>query len=84
MHYDALLIRQILVGDSQALEQLIRKYHRTVYSQVRYWVKNPEDAQEITQDVFLKAYQNLISLKQPEVFDTDNSGKHKKALISSS
>lgn len=69
MHHDTLLIRQILMGDSQALEQLIRKYHRTVYTQVRYWVKNAEDAQEITQDVFLKAYQNLASLKQPEIFD---------------
>lgn len=66
MNNDAQLIQQILTGDSRALEQLIRKHQASVYSQSLYWMKNPEDAREVVQDVFLKAYRNLASLRRPE------------------
>ena len=69
MNHDALLIQQSIAGDSQSFEHLVRKYHRTVYLLATRWLRNPEDAQETTQDVFLKAYRNLISLRQPESFD---------------
>lgn len=69
MNNDAHLVQQILTGDSRALEQLIRKHQASVYSQSLYWIRNPEDAREIVQDVFLKAYQNLASLRRPERFE---------------
>ena len=69
MSPDALLIQQTLTGDPQAFEQLVRKYHRSIYALSLRWVRRPEDAQEIVQDVFLKAYQNLISLRRPESFN---------------
>ena len=69
MHQDVLLVEQTLLGDPQAFEQLIKKYHKAIYALIRRWVQSPEDAEEITQDVFLKAYQNLGFLRQPEHFD---------------
>lgn len=69
MNNDAHLIQLILTGDSRALEQLIRKHQASVYSQSLYWMRNPEDAREVVQDVFLKAYQNLASLRRPERFE---------------
>lgn len=69
MNNDAHLVQQILTGDSRALEQLIRKHQASVYSQSLYWMRDPEDAREIVQDVFLKAYQNLAALRRPERFE---------------
>lgn len=69
MNNDAHLVQQILTGDSRALEQLIRKHQASVYAQTLNRTGNIEDAQEIVQDVFLKAYRNLASLRRPESFE---------------
>ncbi len=69
MNNDAHTIQQILAGDVRALEQLIRKHQGSVYAHALLWMKNPEDAREIAQDAFLKAYQNLAALKRPESFE---------------
>jgi RNA polymerase sigma-70 factor (ECF subfamily) len=46
-------------GDPSAFEALVRKYQDRVYNLCRYMLKNPEDAQDAAQDVFLKAYRAL-------------------------
>lgn len=69
MLQNTLLIQQILTGDAKALEQLIQKSYAKIYAHVLFRIKNLEDAQEITQDTFIKAYQNLHTLKQPESFE---------------
>jgi RNA polymerase sigma factor (sigma-70 family) len=68
MSEDTLLIQQTLAGDEQAFHRLSVKYQSAIYSLILSYVKNPDDAQEIMQDVFLKAYQGLSSLKQSERF----------------
>ncbi|MEK7400000.1 MAG: sigma-70 family RNA polymerase sigma factor [Candidatus Poribacteria bacterium] len=65
---DASLIEQILAGDNQAFHHLMDKYQSAIYGLIRFLVQNPDDAQELTQEVFLKAYKELGSLKQPERF----------------
>ena len=69
MNQDAQLIQQILAGDTGALEQLVRKHYGSIYAQIRLRTRHPEDAEDIAQDVFLKAYQNLTALRRPERFD---------------
>ena len=69
MSQNTLLIQQILAGDEKALEQLIQKEYAKIFAHVLFRVKNLEDAQEITQDTFIKAYQNLHTLKQAENFE---------------
>jgi RNA polymerase sigma-70 factor, ECF subfamily len=53
------LIGRFRKGDPSSFEALIRKYQDRVYNVCRYMLKNPEDAQDAAQDVFLKAYRAL-------------------------
>lgn len=46
-------------SDLPAFEELIRKYQDRVYNLCRYMVRDPQDAQDVAQDVFLKAYKGL-------------------------
>jgi RNA polymerase sigma-70 factor, ECF subfamily len=68
MSEDTLLIQQTLAGDEQAFHHLAVKYQSAIYSLILSYVRNPDDAQEIMQDVFLKAYQGLSSLRRSERF----------------
>jgi len=68
MQEDALWVKKTLEGDEQAFHRLIMKYYTAIYALITSWVKNSEDAKDLTQEVFLKAYQELDSLRHPEQF----------------
>jgi len=68
MPTDRDLIRQTLTGNQGAFGELVRKYQSAVYAQALRQVHNPQDAEELTQDVFLKAYQNLNQLRDADRF----------------
>lgn len=68
MEEDVLLVRQTLAGDEKAYHRLMQKYQKPIYAQILSMVQNPADAEELTNDVFIKAYQNLSSLRQPDRF----------------
>ncbi|PYT32151.1 MAG: hypothetical protein DMG57_02860 [Acidobacteria bacterium] len=54
--------------DLADFERLLRDTHRTVF-QVAYAVlANPADAEEVTQDAFLRAYKKFSSLRDPQKF----------------
>ena len=65
---DAELIRLTLDGDDTAFEELVNKYRRAVHALVWSKIEDYHIAEELTQDVFLKAYQKLESLKKPQSF----------------
>jgi RNA polymerase sigma-70 factor (ECF subfamily) len=48
-------------GDSGAWAELVRTHHRRVYGLCYRFTGNPTDAEDLTQDVFLKIYSNLSS-----------------------
>ena len=52
-------IRECQRGNALAWEALIRRYQAKVYGVAYYFLGNSADAQEATQDVFIKLYQNL-------------------------
>jgi RNA polymerase sigma-70 factor (ECF subfamily) len=56
---DRKLIADYLKGDEKSLEILIGRYLRPVYGFICRWVGNPRDAEDITQEVFVKAWRNL-------------------------
>jgi RNA polymerase sigma-70 factor (ECF subfamily) len=68
MQEDAILVNQTLAGDEQAFHRLIVKYQSAIYRLILSYVRNPDDAQELTQEVFLETYRDLGSLRQPEQF----------------
>ena len=55
------IVRQCMDGDSAAWAELVRNHHRRVYSLCYRFTGNPADAEDLTQDVFLKVYSNLSS-----------------------
>jgi RNA polymerase sigma-70 factor (ECF subfamily) len=56
---DAARVRDCLAGDPQAFAALVERYKRPVYNVALRMLRNPEDARDIAQSVFMKAYQNL-------------------------
>ena len=58
---DETLVRACLAGDRRAFEQLLLRYEKPVYNVALRMLRTPEDAQDITQTVFLKAFENLAT-----------------------
>jgi RNA polymerase sigma factor (sigma-70 family) len=65
---DGRIIQECLNGESEAFGMLVDKYREGIYAFVYNKLRNSQDAQDITQEVFLKAYKDLHSLKRWESF----------------
>ena len=59
VHPDVALVARAKAGDTAAFEQLVRQYERQIFRVAQHITQNREDAEDITQDVFLKAYEKL-------------------------
>lgn len=57
----ARLVRQCMAGDSHAWQQLVLSQHRRIYAICYRFTGSATDAEDLTQDVFLKLYKNLAS-----------------------
>ena len=55
------LVRQCMTGDGQAWQQLVVQQNRRIYAICYRFTGNQTDAEDLTQDVFLKVYRNLDS-----------------------
>jgi RNA polymerase sigma-70 factor (ECF subfamily) len=55
------IVRRCMDGDSGAWAELVRTHHRRVYGLCYRFTGNPADAEDLTQDVFLKIFSNLAS-----------------------
>jgi RNA polymerase sigma-70 factor (ECF subfamily) len=56
---DAARVRQCLAGDPQAFAALVEQYEKPVYNVALRMLRNVEDARDVAQSVFMKAFQNL-------------------------
>ena len=65
---DVQLIERTLAGDESAFSVLVRKYQKPVHAFVRRKVDDFHIAEEITQDIFLRVYEKLDTLKNPNTF----------------
>jgi RNA polymerase sigma-70 factor (ECF subfamily) len=65
---DADLIRKARRGDVEAFNLLISRWEKRVFNYLLRILQNREDALDLSQDVFLKAYQSLRKLEDPERF----------------
>ena len=65
---DVTLIQRTLEGDQNAFTALVNKYQKWVHTLVWRKIGDFHIAEEITQDVFLKVYKKLSTLKPPEQF----------------
>ena len=53
------LVNRCLNGDGEAYSALVEKYYKIIFRLAQKILKNYDDAEEITQSVFVKAYENL-------------------------
>ena len=64
------LIAAILAGDTQLYRQLIRPYERSVYFLSLSCMKNEEDAKDVAQEAFIRAFLNLRAFRGDSRFST--------------
>lgn len=57
----ALLVRRCLAGDAVAWEEIVQRYHRRIYNLCYRFAGSSDDAQDLTQDVFIRMYRTLSS-----------------------
>ncbi len=62
-HSDAGLLEEFRGGDKTAFDELVRRYKHRVYNVVYRFVGNHEDALDLSQEVFLRAYRGLDDYK---------------------
>ena len=70
VHPDVELVARTRAGDSSAYEQLVKQYERQIFRTANHITQNREDAEDITQDVFFKAFQKLDQFKGDSKFST--------------
>jgi RNA polymerase sigma-70 factor (ECF subfamily) len=64
------LIAEVLMGNTSAYSELVKRHQRFVFTLAVRFAKNREDAEEIAQDCFVKAYKALGTFKQTSKFST--------------
>ena len=67
---DIELIKQVLAGDQGSYAELVRRHQRFVFTLALRFTKNREDAEEVAQDCFVKAYRSLNTFQQTAKFST--------------
>jgi RNA polymerase sigma factor (sigma-70 family) len=67
---DIELIEQTLAGNQSAYADLVKRHQRFVFTLAMRFAKGREDAEEIAQDCFIKAYRSLASFQQNSKFST--------------
>jgi RNA polymerase sigma-70 factor (ECF subfamily) len=67
---EAQLIASILAGETQLYHELIRPYERSVYMMALSYMKNEADAEDVTQEAFLKAFHHLATFRSEAKFST--------------
>jgi len=67
---DSEIISLVLKGDHNAYALLVERYKSYVFTLTLRFTKNREDAEEISQDIFVKAYRSLADFKGTAKFST--------------
>ena len=64
------LVQAAKRGDDSAFEELVRRYDRNVFRIAQHITQNREDAEDVVQEAFLKAYGNLAKFQEQSKFYT--------------
>lgn len=67
---DQLLVAQVLAGNKNAFDLLVKKYQQKVVSLVGRYVGDFHESQDVAQEVFIKAYRALPNFRQESAFYT--------------
>jgi RNA polymerase sigma-70 factor (ECF subfamily) len=67
---ESALVAQARAGDQNAFAELVNRYERKIYRLAKNITRNDEDAEDVLQDAFLKAYTHLDDFKGDSKFYT--------------
>ena len=67
---ESALVAQAKAGDQNAFAELVNRYERKIYRLAKNITQNDEDAEDVLQDAFLKAYTHLDNFKGDSKFYT--------------
>src|ERR1700689_2379219 len=67
---DRVLVDRFKSGDAAAFDEMVSRYWDRIYSMVNQLLRNPQDAEEVTQDAFIRAHRGLSSFRGESAFST--------------
>src|SRR5271169_6795720 len=67
---ESALVARAKSGDAQAFTELVNQYQRKIYRLAKHITQNDEDAEDVLQDAFLKAYEHLDTFQGNSKFYT--------------
>ena len=70
MTEDRKVIERVLAGDSEAFNLLIRRWERPIYNFIVRLIGDRDEAMDLSQDCFMKAYRELRTLKDRDRFSS--------------
>ena len=62
------LVEQASRGNRSAFDRLIDRFEGDIYRMIYYRVRVRMDAEDLTQDVFMRAFRNIVRLREPDRF----------------
>lgn len=69
-HDDMAFVQACKRGDVSAFEELVKRYDRKLFRIAQHVTQNREDAQDVVQEAFLKAFRNLNQFRENSQFST--------------
>jgi len=67
---DRILVDRFRNGDSAAFEEMIARHWDRIYGMVHQLLRNQQDAEEVTQDAFIRAHRGLANFRGDSAFST--------------
>ena len=68
--FDRLLVDRFKNGDQAAFNEMVSRYWDRIYSMVHQLLRNQQDAEEVTQDAFIRAHRGLANFRGDSAFST--------------
>jgi RNA polymerase sigma-70 factor, ECF subfamily len=67
---DRLLVDRFKSGDEAAFNEMVSRYWDRIYGMVHQLLRNQQDAEEVTQDAFIRAHRGLVNFRGDAAFST--------------
>ncbi len=68
--FDRLLVDRFKNGDQSAFDEMVTRYWDRIYAMVNQLLRNQQDAEEVTQDAFIRAHRGLVNFRGDSAFST--------------
>ena len=68
--FDRVLVDRFKSGDASAFDEMVSRYWDRIYSMVNQLLRNSQDAEEVTQDAFIRAHRGLANFRGDSAFST--------------